>query len=126
MATLAWLEGTWERTDMSGEKKAFEIWKRTDDGFSGIGFTMRGQDTTFVEHLRIVAKDGHLHYVATVDHNPGPVYFRMRDISEKGFVAENPAHDFPKRIGYERNGQTMTAVVSAGDQGFSVKFRKLE
>lgn len=56
-----------------------------------------------LESLKIERKDGSIFYVASVPHNPGPVEFKLIELSEKHVVFENPEHDFPQRISYTLN-----------------------
>lgn len=114
---LSWILSTWERTNVRAGTTAFETWqKQSDYVFTGTGISMKGSDTTFVEHLRIEIKDDKVYYVADVKANAAPTYFHMTEISEHGFKSVNPEHDFPKEISYTLNGDDLTAVISDGEQ----------
>lgn len=76
---------------------------------------MKGADTTFVEKLTIVIKSGNLYYVSDVPENPKPVDFKITFVDEKSFVCENPAHDFPKKIAYNKDGSNNLRAVISGD-----------
>ena len=122
MSSFKWLIGTWERQDMRQDRSAFESWEQVSETeLKGIGVSLSGKDTTFVEHLRMLIRSDTVYYVADVAHNPAPVFFRVTQLSDEGFTAENPSHDFPKRIEYILEGKSMTAIVS-GD-GKSIPFR---
>ena len=81
-------------------------------GYSRSG---RGETVREFEFIRLQAgEDGIVAYLA----QPGgraAVSFRLvaRDGSSATF--ENPDHDFPQRIRYSRNGETLTATISAID-----------
>ena len=112
---LEWLLHSWQRTNVRPGSKAFEKWEKVSNSkFEGLGWTMKGSDTTFVEKLRIEAKEGKLYYVADVPDNPAPTYFLITEITEEGFVSENPKHDFPKMINYQMKEEELVVIISDG------------
>ncbi|MEQ8904971.1 DUF6265 family protein [Ekhidna sp.] len=121
-----WLEGKWERHNVKPGTTAFEVWEKTKDGYEGIGVSMKGSDTTFVEKLKIEEKEGSIYYVADVSSNAAPTYFKITSYSKSGFVSENPEHDFPKKIEYMLEGDRMTAIISAGEQKMGFVFEKMK
>ncbi len=125
MEDFKWLEGKWERQNVRPGTTAFEVWERTSDGYSGLGISMRGADTTFVESLALVEKDETIYYVANVSSNAEPTYFKVTEISKTGFESENPQHDFPKKIQYFLEGEKLTAVISAGEKTMGFIFKKM-
>lgn len=124
MEDFPWLVGTWERHNVKPGTTAFEIWEKTKDGYFGQGVSMKEGDTTFVEILKIVEKDGVIYYVADVTHNPEPTYFKITSYTKNGFVSENPQHDFPKKIEYMLEGERMTVIISDGDNKMGFVFEK--
>ena len=122
--SFSWLVGTWEKIHTKPGESAFEVWEMQPDYLSGIGVTLRGADTVFVEHLKIISRDGAYYYVAEVSHNPAPVLFRITEISETGFISENPVHDFPKKIQYNLSAGILTATIAAGNKQIPFKFRR--
>lgn len=123
---LSWLEGKWERTNSKPGKKGFEIWTKVSSSeWSGRGISLTGSDTTFVEKLKLVVKDGAAYYVADVPENKKEVLFRFTELTENGFVSENPAHDFPKKISYQKDGNKMKAVISGDGKSIEYHFIKL-
>lgn len=124
---LQWLEGIWSRTDVKPGNSAREIWtKSSADEYTGLGVSMEGHDTTFVERLRIEVKDGSIFYVADVPENPQPVYFRFTSLADSAFACENPDHDFPKKISYVLEGSMLTATISGDGKEISFAFLKLQ
>ncbi len=119
---LKWLQGTWQRQNVRPGTIAYEVWGKTKSGFEGIGVSMKGSDTTFVEKLSIVEKDDDIFYVANVRGNASPTYFKITSVSKDGFISENPQHDFPKKIEYKLEGDTLTAVISAGEKAMGFVF----
>lgn len=121
-----WLEGKWERHNVKPGTTAFEVWEKSKDGYIGQGISLKGADTVFVERLSLIEKEGELYYVADVEHNPEPTFFKITSITESGFVSENPEHDFPKKIEYMLEGNRMTVVISDGEQKMGFVFEKMK
>lgn len=122
---LNWLEGKWIRTNSKAGQSGFELWSRVSSNeLSGRGVTLKGTDTLFVEKLRIVVRDGNLHYVADVPENKMPVYFPFVELKKNSFVCENPDHDFPKRISYSLEGTTLKATISGDGKSIHYLFEK--
>ena len=72
--SLKWIEGRWERTNVKQGMRANEQWQeRAPYQLKGIGVTMKGEDTVFIEKIDIVIKDGNIYYVADVKENKAPV-----------------------------------------------------
>src|SRR4051812_11087000 len=110
---LLWLEGLWTRTNAKPGGMASESWKKGNGNeWIGIGVSLNGRDTSFVEKLKILVKGNSIYYVADVAENKEPVYFKFTELTNNGFVCENPAHDFPKRISYKKDGNNLKAVTS--------------
>lgn len=125
ISQIQWLAGTWTRTNAKPGRTGFEIWtKKSDTEITGRGINMRGTDTTFVEKLKIVAKDGKLFYVADVPENKGEVWFDITLASEKSIVCENPKHDFPKKIVYELDGSNLKATISGDGKSIDYFFKR--
>ena len=102
-----------------------EIWaKKSATELVGRGIALKGTDTTFVEKLRIIAKDGKLFYVADIPENKGEAWFEFTELKENGFACEDPKHDFPKKISYELKDAELKAVVSGDGKAIDYVFRK--
>ena len=122
---LNWLEGTWHRTDTQSGISGNEHWEHTSDAeWNGWGVSMRGTDTVFVEKLKLVIRNGGIYYVADVPENKEPVYFKFTQLTNDGFICENPQHDFPKKITYQRDGNKMTATISGNGKVIDYYFNK--
>lgn len=113
--SLDWIIGEWNRTNMRLGSTASESWEKVSDTmYKGIGISMKGSDTTFVEHLGIEIKSDKVYYVADVRENSTPTYFELVEISATGFISQNLKHDFPKVISYALKGNDLTATISDG------------
>jgi hypothetical protein len=126
-AKLAWLEGTWNRTNVKPGRNGNEHWtKMSETELNGLGLTMKGQDTVSLEKLKLMIKDANIFYVADVPENKGPVYFRLTEVSETSFSCENPDHDFPKKIIYQRDGKKLKATISGNGRSIDYFFEKVQ
>ena len=116
ISELNWLEGRWERVMNNPNQSGFEEWEIKDEMLKGVGITLQQGDTVLVERLSIKAEDGDLYYVADVNPNTEPTYFKITVISETGFMSENPDHDFPKKIEYQQQKKEELIVTISGDE----------
>ncbi len=122
-----WLIGTWHRTHMKPGHSGTEVWHPVSaTELTGMGISMQGTDTAFVEKLKIIFRDNTLFYVADVPENKEPVLFRFTELSFNKFVCENPQHDFPKKISYAWDGTTLTATISGDGKKIDFVFVKKE
>jgi hypothetical protein len=98
-----WLIGTWKMDTKRGV--IHEKWNADNDStLSGESTITRSTgETVLREKLEFAYRGKDYYYIPTVQgqNNDQPVPFRITSHSEKGFVAENPEHDFPKRIVYD-------------------------
>ncbi len=125
ISKVEWLTGTWDRTNAKPGRTGVEVWtKKSSTELAGYGINLKGSDTTFVEKIRIVAKDGKLFYVADVPENKGEVWFDITTATEKNIVCENPKHDFPKKIAYELNGNDLKATISGDGKSIDYLFTR--
>ena len=111
---LAWLAGQWSREE--GERWTEESWTPPRGGVMlGHSRSGRGDRLREFEFLRVQAgADGVPAYIA----QPGgrePVVFPLVGRDGMSATFENPAHDYPQRIIYVRDGDTLTATISAID-----------
>ncbi|MEQ9422894.1 MAG: DUF6265 family protein [Cyclobacteriaceae bacterium] len=124
---FAWLLGKWERSNVRSNRTAFENWEKSSDSkFSGIGFTLQDGDTVFVEKLELVSNKDGVFYVANVAHNAAPVFFKIIEITDSGFISENLKHDFPKRIEYELSGNNLKATISGDGKQIPFEFIRID
>ena len=125
---LGWLTGTWNRTNISKPgKTAYEVWQKVgDQEIRGHGAVLQGQDIVFLQKFSILVKDNSIYYVADVPENKQPVYFKLMEITDSGFVCENPKHDFPKKITYQLYGVNLKAQISGNGKSFDYLFKRPE
>ena len=110
---LAALTGAWQMPQPPG--LLYEIWERGSDTLLlGRSFSVRGKDTIPQETVQLAWNGGVITYRPTVVGQNGglPVTFTLKNISDSGFLFENPAHDFPQAIRYRPSGDALFATVS--------------
>jgi hypothetical protein len=96
---LSWIVDKW--ISPPGESITYENWVRIDDtAYSGESHSVINGITVFAEQLKIEKIGGDIFYTAVVEHNPGPVYFKLIELDTNKAVFENPEHDYPNRIIY--------------------------
>ena len=99
---VGWLAGCWERS--SGKRVVEEQWMRPRAGLMlGAGRTVEGDSVVEFEQVRMLERDGHLVYAAAPS-GQVPAEFESTVVTDSAVTFENPAHDFPQRIIYRRQG----------------------
>ena len=111
---VAWLVGTWTSAD--GNETTVERWTRSADRLVGESETTRAGARVFGERLEIACAGGALVYTAWPE-GQAMAKFRAVEVGADRAVFENPAHDFPTRIEYRRDGDGFVAEVSGGVEG---------
>jgi len=110
---LAWLAGTWVMRE--DEKTTEERWFPFEGSLMlGVSHTFDAKKTRFFEFLRIERDGDTITYIAQPKGAP-PVAFALKELDDKHAVFENPKHDHPQRILYERTAKGLTATVSLLD-----------
>jgi hypothetical protein len=82
------------------------------------------------EFLRIAANErGEIVYYSMPGGRSPPTEFVLTGHADQRAVFENPAHDFPKRIIYDRDGDVMVARIDGGEgsvQAMEWRFQRAE
>jgi hypothetical protein len=98
--SVAWMQGCWQQK--SGDRLIEENWTTPLAGaMLGTGRTVRGGKLVDHEFIVLVERDGRLAYEAYPSAQL-PTTFVSREINAGSIVFEDPAHDFPQRVGYRR------------------------
>ena len=118
------LQGTWKMEN----RDIYEHWDQLNDSnLKGFSYKLNDGQMEISEYLDISTTQNETTYTATViNQNQGNgVPFKLTNIDSK-FTFENPTHDFPKKIVYQKLNDTEIEVqVSDGAQkGFSYKMYK--
>lgn len=119
--TFDWIVGHWCTQDSVTVTE--EIWlPKYGQTLLGMGRTRNANSTVSFEYLRITGDIGEISLVAQPGGRP-PTHFLLTRSTENSATFENPEHDFPQRIAYERRGQNLLATVAGADgNGFQVHY----
>lgn len=119
------LQGTWKAED----KELYEHWdKLNENTLKGFSYTMKNGEIKVSEYLDISRTSNAINYTAAVpNQNKGEGMIFKLTKADSSFTFENPDHDFPKKIVYNKLSDTEILVQLSGDypDGFSFKMRKL-
>jgi hypothetical protein len=113
-----WLKGSWTMKKKNGGA-VMENWQGSNDSTltgESLNFSVTGASRV-METLQLVLRKGTYYYISAVkdQNNSQPVTFTIISNIENGFVAENPEHDFPKRITYNLiNKDSSHAFIDGG------------
>ncbi len=101
---FGWLIGTWQEA-----KYSFEIWKDEGNFLSASAYQIDHQSGSKVvsEEIKLVKKGNDFYYIPDVAGPQGSIEFKITSFDENSFTAENPEHDFPKKIIYKRTGERL-------------------
>jgi hypothetical protein len=111
---LAWLSGDWETAP--GRAQIDEHWTKVAGGsLIGMSRTVAGGKTVFFEYLRIEARGADIYFVAHPKARAPGTDFKLTRLTGQEAVFENPAHDFPKRIIYRKDGDGALTARIEGD-----------
>ncbi|MBK8982323.1 MAG: hypothetical protein IPM38_08390 [Ignavibacteria bacterium] len=118
---FSWLIGQWE--GIQGNGIYHEEWSADGENkLTGKAYFISKGELSNPEKLSIVCGEDGVCYIADVSHNTGPVSFRMTKSNDTLFVFENPEHDFPQKITYEKISENeLTAIIEGDSKGRSKK-----
>jgi hypothetical protein len=107
---LGWISGKWCVTN--GEERIEEYWLSPAGGvLLGVARAVKGGELSSFEYLRIVIEGGVPAYVAQPNGNAQTTFTRTAG-GPDWVRFENPAHDFPTRVEYRRNGEALHAEIA--------------
>ena len=86
----------------------------------GFGRTLKDNKTTFYEFLQIREEMGGLVYLPQLQ-GSAAVSFKLTAFDKDKFVFENPTHDFPQRIIYQRQNLMLLAAIEGLQKGKPVR-----
>lgn len=110
------LKGKWQRVNEKPDKQTFDFW---NEDLTGIGFTLKENDTIFKEVMSIVSLKDTLH-LKVEGVNEAPTLFKFTKQTDSSFVCENKENEFPKKIHYYKDGQQLKCKIS--NEEFEVDF----
>lgn len=117
---LDWLAGHW--CSSNGGQQAEEVWLPEAGGaLLGMSRTVRGSKVESFEYMRIVSDDKAWRFHVQPNGVPPTVFVQVAR-GDAWIRFENPAHDFPNRIEYRREGEQIHAYIAGpGRDGQELK-----
>lgn len=125
IAKLSWLPGSWQ--SITEEVQYYENWTKTNDSlYTGYGYMMSEGDTVFFESIKIQKQGKDIFYNVSTNEQDSldVVSFKLVQDSAGIFIFENPAHDFPQRIGY--SNPSMDSLHAYIEGNYKGQYRKEE
>lgn len=111
---LSWMAGCWDSAE--GSASADECWlERRGNVMMGFHVDVFGNGRVFFEYLRIVEEADAVNYLAS-PMGGEPTAFRLVESDGHRAVFENPQHDWPQRITYWREGNSLHARAEGLDE----------
>lgn len=124
---LGWLSATWVAEEAGGAWTE-ERWAKPRGGVMlGTSLSGKGGEAGWFEFMRIAKdKDGRLAFHASPGGEPGSAFLVVAS-GKHQVTFENPAHDYPTRIVYRREGNVLNATISGpgGAKPRTWHFRKV-
>lgn len=120
-----WLVGNWERVNGEEGFETFETWKKKDRYYSGLGYTLLKEDTIFKEELQLFEDNGQW-ILKVKGQNEAPTPFILTELNPEFFVAENDTNEFPKKIIYKIENDSLKANVSTSEFDVNFEFVKIQ
>ena len=122
-----WLLGNWERNNEKEGKQTYESWvKRNEHTYEGLGFTMKENDTIWMESISLVKVSGKWNFKVKGKDDTMPTVFLLTEIEERSFICENEENEFPKKIEYSKIENKLLAIVSGGDMEIPFDFSRIK
>lgn len=116
---VAWLQGTWFSNDSS--EIVEEQWLKPRGGMMlGVNRTVPKTGKPAFEFMRIAETPEGLTFFASPAGKPATP-FQAVELEDKQVVFENPKNEFPRRIRYRRDGETLQASIEGVLQGKTMK-----
>lgn len=114
-----WFIGKWE--NLTETARFEEIWSKVNDStFLGESIVVIARDTVFYEKMDLFQKnDSLILKISVKDQNKEkPVSFYMTKSNDNQLVFENPKHDFPNKIVYNKiNSDSIVATIEGIKKG---------
>ncbi len=116
---MHWLVGEWKNS--TSEMDFTEIWKKeTDSSYRAESFIVATKDTVFFEHVLLEETNDSLFYRAynRKEKLSQAISFYATKIDSNLTVFENPKHDYPNKIIYNKiNNDSIVATIEGVKNG---------
>jgi hypothetical protein len=110
-----WIIGNWEQKTDAGILT--ESWKRQNDSvFVGSTYFINESDTLHSETILLEQRADSITYSAKVkgQNNEKAIPFTLTTANTNSLVFENPAHDYPQKIEYQKSKSNGLQVTISG------------
>lgn len=123
LSDLSWMSGRWQ-TAPGGRVQIEEHWMSpAGSSMLGMSRTVAGDKTVEFEYIRVEQRSDGIYYVAHPKARCPGTDFKLTGLTGVQAVFENPTHDFPKRIIYQKGADgSLTASIDGGAGTKSIKF----
>jgi hypothetical protein len=112
---LAWMAGCWRQE--SASRIVDEMWMAPAGGaMLGVSRTVAGGRTVAHEFLQIREDAGRIIFIARPSGQAEASFALLRS-GPREVVFENPAHDFPQRVTYRLDGDTLAGRIEGTQNG---------
>ena len=123
LSGLSWMLGIWKMPTPDGN--IFEEWIQISDSlFDGRSYLIpKNGDTVFLENIRLLSSNDTLYYLPKVtNQNEGKeIVFTEKSFRQNEVIFENPEHDFPQRIIYNRTSDSTIRAAIEGSVNNELK-----
>jgi hypothetical protein len=118
------MTGQWLRENDQEGHVTYENWlKKSDTEYNGEGFTLRNNDTVFSEKMRLI-KLNSIWNLEITGADKKPMLFVFINQTNYSFICENKENDFPKKIQYTKDNETLVAKISNDTLEIPFQFKK--
>lgn len=122
--TFEYWEGAWIQAATEKRLATGERWIRNSPtNWSGASYQLKNNDTLWQEKVQLLVGNDRTQYIVTATNAKGepqgePVTFTLTSFTPTKWVFENPTHDYPRRIVYERKKRNqLFAFIDEGGKG---------
>ncbi|MBC7977931.1 MAG: hypothetical protein H7138_23365 [Myxococcales bacterium] len=114
---VAFLAGDWITTTSEGADVRESWGPARGDVMLGTSHTVVDGRTAFFEYARIEARSTGIVYLASPLGRDPPTVFSLVESARDRVVFENPTHDFPQRVIYEKQGHRLIGRIEGTKGG---------
>lgn len=124
LTDFAPMAGCWERRDDTKKLLNSEQWMQpAGTSIIGMARTVRDGKTVDWEFMRIEERSDGLYFVAKPKANPTETAFKLVSTTPAEFIFENKGHDFPQRVIYKADGNSLKGRIEGTMNG---KFKGID
>jgi hypothetical protein len=87
-----------------------ETWRKVNDNcLQAVTYKIEGRDSVEMDEMQLLRINDEIYYVVLTlkDDKGQPVRFKLNTLKPVGFIAENPAADYPQKVFYRFKGNQL-------------------